>query len=247
MSAGAALVTGAEYVAAITAHADDRRYRDAFQALALGLSEPGSTLFDFGSGPGLDARCYAEHGRRVLAYDIDPRMSDYFDAYCRDLIEAGTVTLQRGDYRQFLNSTPAARAELVVSNFAPLSLVSDLAELFAKFAALTSANGAVLASVLSPYYLGDLRYGWWWGNAARLAREGRYAVPGAQAPVWRRRVTEFARQCTPAFRLTEVFAGDQNRRLERGAWRPLTRCRFMFLLFRKSGAATTGDGRLSGR
>jgi len=246
MSAGAALVTGADYVAAITARADDRRYREAFQQLALRLSRPGSTLFDFGSGPGLDARCYAEHGRRVLAYDVDPLMSDYLDGYCRNLIEAGTVTQQRGNYRQFLDSAPGARAELVVSNFAPLCLVTDLAQLFAKFAAITTPDGAVLASVLSPYYLKDLRYGWWWGNAVRLARDGRYAVPGAQAPIWRRRLAEFARQCAPGFRLAEVYAGDHARRLARGAWLPLARCRFMFLLFRKTALASAA-GALSAR
>ena len=94
----------------------------------------------------------------------------------------------------------------MTSNFAPLNLIDDLRQLFALFR-LTGPGGAVLASVLSPYYLGDLRYRWWWRNAARLAREGRYAVPGAQALIWRRRLKDFATQCTPHFVLERVFPG----------------------------------------
>src|SRR5215470_3820163 len=137
------IVAGAEYVSAINARASDRRYRAAFQSVALTLAPPGAAILDFGAGPGLDARVYAEQGRRVYAYDVDARMCDYFQGYCRELISAGTVSLTRG-------------------------------------------HGLVLASVLSPYYAGDLRYGWWWRNLIRLAREGRYFVPGAQARICRR-------------------------------------------------------------
>jgi SAM-dependent methyltransferase len=235
------LHTGAEYVRAITARASDRRCREAFQRLALKLTPPGAALFDFGSGPGIDARFYAEHGHKVFAYDIDARMVEYMSGYCRDFIATGAVTLLGGGYREFLaGATPCegSRVELVTSNFAPLSLVADLPELFAKFDALTSATGAVLASVLSPYFAGDLRCGWWWRNAGRLLRHGRYAVPGAQALIWRRRLTDYARHCGPFFTLEEVFPGNEVsvRAASRAAWIHLITCRFMFLLFRKSAA-----------
>src|SRR5262245_48025164 len=196
MHDAARIVTGAEYVAAISARPSDRRYRREFQSLALSLTAPGESLFDFGSGPGIDARIYAEQGRRVAAYDVDPHMSEYLAVHCRDFIATGAVSLQYGGYREFLASGPPAggwRAELVTVNFAPLNLIDDLSALFAKFAALTTPTGAVLASVLSPYFAGDLRYGWWWRNAAGLLRDGRYAVPGAQAPIWRRRIVEYER------------------------------------------------------
>jgi SAM-dependent methyltransferase len=237
------IVTGGEYVEQITANKSDRRYRKAFQGLALQLARPGEALFDFGSGPGIDARFYAEHGRRVFAYDIDPRMCAYLAAFCSDFIESGAVVPHGGGYREFLASAAppmALRVELVTSNFAPVNLIDDLRELFAKFDALASPTGAVLVSVLSPYFVGDLRYGWWWRNAARLLRHGRFAVPGAQALVWRRRLEDFAVQCTPYFSLEEVFPGNSTRAGARapGTWLRLTTCRFMFLLFRRTRDAT---------
>lgn len=238
MSDADKIVTGADYVRQITARASDRRYRRAFQLLALRLTQPAETLLDFGCGPGIDARVYAEHGRRVWAYDVDTRMCDYLAVHCRDFIASGAVTLQRGAYREFLDGpTPsgAPRVQLVTSDFAPLNLIDDLGELFARFAALTSPTGAVLASVLSPYFIGDLRYGWWWRNVGRLWRQGSFAVPGAQALIWRRRLEDFALHCSPYFSLEQVFPGSLSggRARARGAWLPLGTCRFMFLLFRK--------------
>jgi SAM-dependent methyltransferase len=233
--------TGAEYVRVITAGASDRRYRAAFQRLALKLTPPGAALFDFGSGPGLDARFYAEHGHRVFAYDIDAHMLEYLSGYCHDFIASGAVTLLGGGYREFLaGAAPreGLRVELVTSNFAPLNLIADLPELFAKFDALTSATGAVLASVLSPYSARDWHCGWWWRNAGRLLRDGRYAVPGAQGLIWRRRLADYARHCEPFFTLEEVFPGNEFsvRAASRVAWIYLIPCHFMFLLFRKRAA-----------
>jgi hypothetical protein len=66
---------------------------------------------------------------------------------------------------QLARAWPVSRgADLVTSNFAPLNLIDALPELFAKFHALTAPNGRVLASVLSPNFLGDLKYRWWWQN-----------------------------------------------------------------------------------
>lgn len=237
MNGAGRIVTGAEYVGAITATASDRRYRKEFQRLALRLSAPGEALFDFGSGPGIDARFYAEHGRRVAAYDVDPQMSEYLAGHCRDLIATGAVRLEEGSYTEFLARGAAAegwQAELVTANFAPLNLIDDLSALFAKLAAITSPTGAILASVLNPYFAGDLRYGWWWRNLGTFLRQGRYAVRGTQALIWRRSLAEYERQCTPSFHLEEVFAGTSRRACARGLRLPLTTCRFMFLLFRKA-------------
>ena len=246
MSGAGRIVAGAEYVEQISASASDHRYRQRFQGLALQLTKPGESLLDFGSGPGIDARFYAEHGRRVWVYDIDPRMHEYLDGYCRDLIASGTVMPLGTDYREFLagaSLAPAARVALITSNFAPLNLVSDLRELFARFDSLASPSGAVLASVLSPYFAGDLRYGWWWRNVGRLWKHGRFAVPGAQALIWRRRLRDFAAQCTPYFTLESVFPGNHIRLPARtpGTWLHLTTCRFMFLLFRRRHAGPAAD------
>jgi SAM-dependent methyltransferase len=239
------IVTGAEYVEQITAGESDRRARAAFLDLVLSIAQPGATLFDFGAGTGMDARFYAESGFRVRAYDVDREMCGFFSAHCRDLMEAGRVTLESGAYRDFLaraSPADASPVNLVTSNFAPLNLIDNLPELFAKFHALTAPNGRVLVSVLSPYFLGDLKYRWWWRNLLPFLRHGRYCVSGSQAPIFRRRLADFAVQSAPYFQLEKVFRGLPARRIPsaqgiegnratRGAWRHLTTCRFMFLLF----------------
>jgi hypothetical protein len=97
----------------------------------------------------------------------------------------------------------------------------------------------VLVSVLNPYFVGDMRYAWWWRNALRLWRVGHYSVAGAQAPIVRRRPADFARQSAPWFALTRVFPGLPSGR--RSLLRLVT-CRFMFLLFEKRDVGQSGPG-----
>jgi SAM-dependent methyltransferase len=259
-SAAREVVTGVEYVSQITAMESDRRTRAAFQTLALSIVPPGGNLFDFGAGTGIDARFYAERGLTVAAYDIDPNMCEFFSEYCRDLIDAGRVTFDCGGYREFLarDGLDGSRGvDLVTSNFAPLNLIADLRELFVKFDALTRPDGKVLVSVLNPYYVGDMKYGWWWRNVIRLRREGHYSVQGSQAPIVRRRLAEFAAHSAPYFTLKRVFPGlppiwsRQSSSVLAGggvdyAWLYMIRCLFMFLLFEKSnqgiGAAPAACG-----
>jgi SAM-dependent methyltransferase len=243
--------TGARYVEAISALPSDRLARAAFQDLVLRIVRPGAALFDFGAGPGTDARFYAERGFRVGAYDVDPGMCDYFSIHCRELIQAGQIALHTGAYPDFLASE-MPRVDLVTSNFAPLNLIEDLQGLFRKLHTLTVPDGKVLASVLSPYFVGDLRYRWWWSNCRRLWRNGRFTVPGAHGPIVRRRLADFAAQSAPYFALKRVFPGlpsyrdrhadgfDMNRHGSR-AWLRLTNCRFMFLLFEKPSIGTSGE------
>ncbi len=256
-SAARNVVTGVEYVKQITALESDRRTRSAFQKLVLSIAPRGGTVFDFGAGTGMDARFYAEHGLTVAAYDVDPRMCEFFGEYCRDFIDAGRVTVDCGSFRDFLarkSPEDGLEVDLVTSNFAPLNLIADLRELFAKFHALTGPDGKVLVSVLSPYFVGDMRYGWWWRNAFRLRREGHYSVPGSQAPIVRRRLGEFAAHSAPYFTLKRVFpglppiwarnsSGVDASGGARYAWLCTIRCLFMFLLFEKS---SQGDGAARG-
>jgi SAM-dependent methyltransferase len=258
MRAGATadIISGAEYVQQITALESDRLARSAFQNLVLRLVPPGGALFEFGSGTGIDARLFAEHGYSVAAYDVDPNMCEFFAEHCRELIEAGRVSLDRGGYRDFLSSTRVAGArsiDLVTANFAPLNLIDDLRELFAKFHALTAPDARVLASVISPYFFGDWKYAWWWRNTLRLWRMGHFSVKGAQGPIVRRRIDNFAAQCQPYFTLKRVFRGlpprgerdaaglDASENSLSTALR-LSTCQFMFLLFEKSGAGTEPAG-----
>src|ERR1700728_4898483 len=127
--------TGEQYFKHITSLEADRRARAAFQELALETLPRGGALFDFGAGPGIDARFFAERGFTVEAYDVDPRMRDFFAEYCRDLLETGCITLNSSDYREFVNLGPplsTRRSDLVFCNFAPLNLIGDLQEVFAR-------------------------------------------------------------------------------------------------------------------
>lgn len=240
--------TGAVYFQRITAREVNRRVRERFQELVLRLAPPGARLFDFGAGPGIDARFFAERGFSVEAYDVDPEMCEFFATYCRELIDSARVTLDRGDYREFLsrNGTLSGHpADLVISNFAPLNQVDGLPELFAKFHALTAPTGKLLLSVLTPYFIGDLRTRWWWRNALRLWRAGHVSVrTGSAPPHTRRRLADFRAASRPYFELTRVFPGlsiDPGRqpdgidvtRTHRSAWLHLARSQFMILLFEK--------------
>jgi len=68
------LVTGREYIRALDARKSDRDCRTAFLERACSLLPPRSTVFDFGCGPGLDARAYASRGHRVYGFDVDAQM-----------------------------------------------------------------------------------------------------------------------------------------------------------------------------
>jgi SAM-dependent methyltransferase len=240
---------GAEYVRQISAQQSDRRTRSAFRDLVLSIAPPGAKLFDFGAGPGIDARFFAELGFTIDAYDVDPRMREFFAEHCRDLIDLGSVTLDGSPYREFLARGTAISgrcADLVISNFAPLNLVDDLRELFGRFHALTGPKGKVLASVLNPYFIGDMRSRLWWRGAPRLWRDGELFLPGPQAPYYRRLLRNFRAVSAPHFRLSRVFRGMppspegtsngiDRQRVGRFGWLQAAGCRYMFLLFDKTG------------
>lgn len=240
--------TGAEYFKRITSLERNRRVRSAYQDLVLRIAPRGAALFDFGSGPGIDARFFADRGFMVDAYDVDPKMCEFFAEHCRDHIDSGRITLECGNYHEFLTRrSPGSgrRADMIISNLAPLNQAHHLRELFAKFHALTAPDGKVLASVLNPWYIQDMRCRWWWRNVLRLWRDGHYFLSGGQAPAHsRRRVADFAALSSPYFQLTRVFRGlppyrKQHwngidlRRDGRFAWLQLATCQFMILLFEK--------------
>ena len=240
--------TGAVYFQRITALEVNRRVRSTFQELVLRIAPPGGMLFDFGAGPGIDARFFAEHGYTVEAYDVDPAMCEFFTTHCRQFIDSGRVVLDCSGYREFLarKSLLAGRpADLVISNFAPLNQVEELPELFAKFHALTAPAGKLLLSVLTPYFTADLKTRWWWRRAPRLWREGHFFVPAGRAPSHtRRRLADFRAVSSPYFALTRAFRalpspsqrhveGIDVRRTSPWAWLHLAPSRFMILLFER--------------
>src|SRR6266478_230650 len=231
--------TGEEYIRPITRLESDRRARAAFQALVLNITAPGACIFDFGAGPGIDAKFYAQQGFKVVAYDVDARMCATFAEYCRPEIESGQIELFQGNYRHFLDAlVPAIRARFEVStitaNFAPLNMIHDLRELFAKFHALADSSTKILASVLHPYFARDMRYRWWWRNRPLLWRQGWFSVASQTGMLFRRSLDNFSSQAAPYFTLEAVVRGLPGREgpeLKRAGRLAVAGSRYMFLLF----------------
>jgi SAM-dependent methyltransferase len=173
-------------------------------------------------------------------------MREHFREYCREFIASGQVTLDDRSYSQFVSTSSAGESiDLVISNFAPLSLVDDLPALFAKFHSIIAPGGKVLASVLNPYFAGDIRYLWFWRQVVpALWRDGQFCSPGPQGPVYRRRLAYMRARSAPHFMLTRVLPCLPIPRLptilsaaprrHTMPWLRMLRCRFLFLLFERT-------------
>lgn len=243
-----AAVTGVAYVEAMNRDPVDAEYRRAFLSLALTLAPPRGSVFDFGSGPGIDARHYAEAGLRVEAYDIDAVMCEYFARHCAAEIAAGTVRLHTGAYEDFLHSPRTQGGiDLIVANFAPINLVADLPPLFAKFAAMSKPGGKLLLSVLNPFFHGLLGSPRWLARLPRLLWHGKYTTKlHGIIPVTRWHPSTLAREAAPSFTLTSVHApyttppARPPRRvilIEPGGWKHVAATQFLFLEFQRSERA----------
>ena len=234
-------VTGEQYVERIDAVEPNRRARAAFRDLVLAHASRGASIFDFGAGPGSDALFYAQHGFNVGAYDADPEMRKSFTARCAEEIARGRVRLLDGTFERFL-ATPAEFSngiDLVTANFAPLSMIDNLPALFARFFELTRPGGKVIASVLNPYSMHDMRYKWWWSNQPRFWRDGSYAIAGPGYRIHRRSVKTLAREAAPYFSVLQTQPGVPLQ----GVWRlpglrslTLVTGWFMFVVFARRGA-----------
>lgn len=235
--------TGAAYVEAMGRDPRDREYRRAFLGLVMSVVPRRGTVFDFGSGPGIDARDYAQAGLQVHAYDVDTGMCDYFAAHCAREVDQGSIHLHRGSYEQFLESErPAAGSiDLVVSNFAPLNLAGELPRLFGRFARMLRADGRVLVSVLNPLFAGLTGSRKWWLHLPGLLTRGRYTsrLHGV-VPVTRWHPSRLAREAAPHFQLRAIHvpdvAGPGNAprtytRLSPRDWLDIADSQFLFLQF----------------
>lgn len=190
-----ALHTGAQYHRHILACRRDRRVRASFQRLALALLPVRADVLDLGAGTGIDAKAYSARGHRTFVHEPSPSMLGYLAQYCRDEIANGTIVS--------VAAPGQCRAHAVTADFAVLNHIADHAPLFAELARVVERGGFVLASMLSPYYLGDGRYGWWWANFANLVRDGRYPSPGASG-IQRFSPRAVARAAEPHFRLERL-------------------------------------------
>ncbi len=175
-----------------------------------------------------------------------PRHVNISPPIVANFIDAGRIILHRGSYREFLDRTHTAPAvapiwsSRISRRSAWLPICASCLQNFTR----SRPNGKVLASVLNPYFIGDMRFPWWWRRVPRLWRDGHYSLPSPEGQVARRRLAEFAALSSPYFRLTRVFRGlpESGSQAPRGvdasrvglrAWFSLATSRFTFLLFEK--------------
>jgi len=187
--------TGQQYHEFILASRRDRRVRDLFQKTALSLMPAGADVLDFGAGTGIDAKFYAASGHQTFVYEPSQAMHDYLVRYCRDEIACNSITS--------VTRPLTRKVQAITANFAVLNHIADHGLLFEEFSRVIDGGGFVLASMLSPYHLGDARYRWWWANMLNLVRKGCYASPG-ESRIHRFAPNAVARAAEPYFRLERL-------------------------------------------
>lgn len=192
----------------------DRQARERFQELALDLLPAGADVLDFGAGTGIDAKLYAARGHLTFVYEPSQAMRDYLAGYCRDEIACNTIIP--------VTRPLTRKVHAITANFAVLNHIPDHRSLFEELSCVVVRGGFFLASMLSPLYLGDARYRWWWANMPSLARRGRYPSPG-ESHIHRFAPGALTRAAAPYFRLERL--------VPRGFG--LATHLYMFLLFRR--------------
>ena len=206
--------TGEQYHDFMLASQQDRAVRDAFQSMALDLLPAGADILDFGAGTGIDAKVYAAKGHPTFVYEPSPAMHDCLMQHCRDEIACNTIVPVTRPF--------ARKVQAITANFAVLNHVVNHRSLFEEFSRAIDRGGFVLASMLSPYHLGDARHRWWWANQPNLVRKGCYPSPG-ESRIHRFAPHAVARAAAPHFRLERL--------VPRGFG--LASRLYMFLLFRR--------------
>ena len=220
--------------------------RTMFQRAVLGLIGQRGSILDFGAGSGIDAKHYTENGWHVLAYDPSSDMAGHIEEYCGDAVRSGRVEVLTMDYPLFLKHSAVQdrKVDAITANFAVLNLVEDHSSLFEAFSNWVSPNGFILASVLSPYYLGDARYAWWWQNSLRFLRDDKFSVGVGDGRSFRHGLPSIERAARPHFELKGVLpnrgrlaTSASTRTTPMSPWQRTLSLRtslYMFLLFRRA-------------
>lgn len=206
--------TGERYHDFMQTSQRDLQLRDRFQRMTLELLPTEAEMLDFGAGTGIDAKFYAAHGHPTFVYEPSQAMHDYLIRYCRDEIARDSIIS--------VTRPLTRKVQAITANFAVLNHIVDHRSLFEEFSRVIDRGGFVLASMLSPYHLGDARYRWWWTNLLNLVQKGCYPSPG-ESRIHRFAPKAVARAAAPYFRLERLIPGGFE----------LATHLYMFLLFRR--------------
>ena len=243
------------YDGLLTAAPIDLWTRAAFQTLVTETIPTGRLLLDFGCGTGLDALWYAQHGYRVLAYDVSAGMLEQLDRRCRSEISRGQIVAVNAPFADFaavMGCQP--RPDAVVSNWGVLNILARPRAFFDAIAPLLAPGAPLVISVLNPFFWKDMTRRWWWAAFARSVLRTAISTPGPGIATHRHFIPSLVAAARPAFRLTgKASVGALVRRyraalhwhrprtlaerLEARFWRtfPLRSCgMFIFLSFRRA-------------
>ncbi|MEO6281483.1 class I SAM-dependent methyltransferase [Roseateles sp.] len=200
----------ADYDAQVDDQGDNAAVRLSFCERVASLAGPGGAILDFGCGTGTDAAWYAARGHRVIAYDVSPGMVNLLRARCRNEIAAGRITPAVGPLDAMETALETSSPVATISaNFAVLSHVPELKPLLQLLASHVKPGGALVASVLNPFYRQEMRQRWWWRSALRSIRTGSIKLQG-QVTSYRHFVSTIRKAAEPHFTLTELHAASEN-------------------------------------
>ncbi len=188
--------TGEQYHDFMLTSQRDLEVRGRFQRMALELLPVGAEVLDFGAGTGIDAKFYAANGHLTFVYEPSQAMLDYLVRHCRDEIACNTIIS--------VTRPLTRKVQAITANFAVLNHIVDPGSLFEEFSRVIDRGGVVLASMLSPWHLGDARYRWWWANLLNLVQKGCYPSPG-ESRIHRFAPNAVARAAAPYFRLERLI------------------------------------------
>lgn len=175
------------------------------------LFRPGQRILDVSCGTGADAVFLAQRGLQVTGIDISPGMIAHLEAKVRRLGLTGQVEAHVLDVAG-LASWPAERFDGLISAFAGLSALPELASFAADGARLLRPGGRMVLHLLNRFslweWLGLLAHRRW-ADARRLGRQPTRTFPIGGRPVrhslyWPAEV--YQRFFAPYFRLCRVYS-----------------------------------------
>jgi len=174
---------------------------------------PGTgAVLDFGCGTGGDTVRLAERGHRVLAYDVSEGMLERLRERCATPIAQGRVVAVAGEMDDLYRALAAfGSVRTVLANFAVLNLLPDLSAFRELVTTRLPAVQAVILGVQNPFYLPDLRAGWWWRGMWKGRKVGEIVCDASRLTTRRYYTGTLVAALAPAFRLQETH----------GAWAPM--------------------------
>jgi SAM-dependent methyltransferase len=177
-----------------------------FQELVSKHAPGAGIVLDFGCGTGVDASAFVERGRRVLAYDPSEAMLDRLRERCAPAIKEGRILPVGGELANLHAAlSKFAPLQAVVANFGVLNLLPDLTAFVDLVTSRLPTVQSVILGVQNPFYLPDMRAGWWWRGLWRGWKAGTIVCDATAVPTRRYFIGTLASALAPRFRLCDAL------------------------------------------